>query len=183
MRRLAAVWCLGLLSLTRSAECAQSPRIEPGSRVRFDAASLGLRLTGRMVRLEPAAMVVALDGEAPGLAVVVPTDSISALAVRHERRMIAEGVLLGSLAGAAIGALASPDWVDDNGDCTILCLAYEISPEVDTRMTVLGITGAVLGAIAGAGARSSTWVAVPLERLTVGSTPEGGLAFGVRLSF
>ena len=174
MRRLAAVWCLALAFLARSAECTQSPRIEPGSRIRFDAANLGPRLTGRMVRLEPAAMVVALDGDAPGLAVVVPTDSISALAVQHERRMIAEGVLIGSLAGVAIGALASPDWVDDEGNCTILCMAYDVSPNVDTRMTVLGLAGAVLGAIVGAGTKTSSWIAVPLQ---------GRLALGVRLSF
>lgn len=119
-------------------------------------------------------MVVALDGDAPGLSVVVPTDSISALAVRSERRMIAEGVLIGSLAGAAVGALASPDWVDEDGDCTILCMAYEVSPNVDTRMAVLGVAGAVLGAIVGAGTRTGSWIAVPLR---------GELALGVRLSF
>ena len=174
MRRLAAVWCLVLLSLTRPAECTQSPRIEPGSRIRFDAANLGFRLTGRMVRFEPAAMVVALDGDAPGLSVMVPTDSISALAVHHERRMVAEGVLIGSLAGVAIGALASPDWVDDEGDCTILCMAYEVSPNADTRMAVLGLAGAVLGAIVGAETKTSSWIAVPLQ---------AQLALGVRLSF
>ena len=173
MRRLATIWCL-VLSLARSAQCTQSPRLEPGSRIRFDAANLGLRLTGRMVRLEPAAMVVALDGDAPGLSVIVPTDSISALAVRSERRMIAEGVLIGSLAGAAVGALASPDWVDEDGDCTILCMAYEVSPNVDTRMAVLGVAGAVLGAIVGAGTKTGSWIAVPLR---------GELALGVRLSF
>jgi hypothetical protein len=88
--------------------------------------------------------------------------------------MIAEGVLIGSLAGAAIGALASPDWVDDNGDCTIMCRAYDISPNLDTRMAVLGLTGAVLGAIVGAGAKSASWVAVPLH---------SGVAVGVSLSF
>jgi len=119
-------------------------------------------------------MVVALDGDAPGLAVVVPTDSISALAVQHERRMVAEGVLIGSVTGAAIGALASPDWVDDEGDCTILCMAYDVSPNVDTRMAVLGLAGAVLGAIVGAGTKTSSWIAVPLQ---------GRLALGVRLSF
>ena len=174
MRRLAAVWCLALLSLTRSAECTQSPRIEPGSRIRFDAANLGVGLTGRMVRLEPAAMVVALDGDAPGLAVLVSTDSISALAVQHERRMIAEGLLIGSLTGAAIGALASPDWVDDEGDCTILCMAYEVSPNADTRMAVLGLAGAVLGTIIGAGTRTSSWVVVPMQH---------EVAVGIRLSF
>ena len=174
MRRLAAVACLTFLLAARPALCTQGPRIDPGSRVRFDAANLGLRLTGRLVRLESAAMVVALEGDAPGLAVIVPTDSISALHVQHERRMIAEGVLIGSLAGAAIGALASPDWVDDNGDCTIMCRAYDNSPNLDTRMAVLGLTGAVLGAIVGAGAKSASWVAVPLH---------SGVAVGVSLSF
>jgi len=174
MRRLPAVWCLALLALTRSAECTQSPRIDPGSRVRFDAGSLGFQLTGRMIRFEPAAMVVALDGDAPGLSVIVPTDSISALEVNRERRMVAEGVLIGSLAGVAVGALANPDWVDDEGDCTILCMAYEVSPNADTRMTVLGLAGAVLGAIVGAGTKTSSWIAVPME---------GKLAVGVRLSF
>jgi hypothetical protein len=174
MRRLAAVACLTLLLAARPALCTQGPRIDPGARVRFDAANLGLRLTGRLVRLESAAMVVALEGDAPGLAVIVPTDSISALDVQRERRMIAEGVLLGSLAGAAIGALANPDWVDDNGDCTIMCLAYDISPNLDTRMAVLGLTGALLGGIVGAGAKSATWVAVPLH---------SGVAVGISLSF
>lgn len=174
MRRLAVVWCVTFLSLARSAECTQSPRLEPGSRVRFDAANLGFRLTGRMVRFEPAALVVALDGDAPGLALMVPTDSISALAVNRERRMTAEGVLIGSLAGVAIGALASPDWVDDEGNCTIMCLAYDISPSADTRMAVLGLTGAVLGAIVGSGTKSTSWIAVPLH---------GGAAVGVSISF
>ena len=174
MRRLIAVWCLALLLLSRPAAATQSPRIEPGSRIRFDAANLGLRLTGKMVRFEPAAMVVALDGDAPGLAVMVPTDSISALAVRHERRMVAEGLLIGSLSGVAIGALASPDWVDDGGDCTILCMAYDVSPSVDTRMAVLGVAGAVLGVIIGASTTTSSWVVVPMQH---------DLAFGVRLSF
>ena len=119
-------------------------------------------------------MVVALDGDAPGLAVIVPTDSISALAVRHERRMIAEGVLIGSLAGAAAGALASPDWVDEDGECTIMCLAYEISPNADTRMAILGLAGAALGAIVGAGTKTSSWIAVPLP---------GKLGVGISLSF
>ena len=175
MRRLIAVWCLALLlSLTRPAQCTQSPRIAPGSRIRFDAANLGAGLTGRMVRLEPTALVVALDGDAPGLAVMIPTDSVSALAVHHERRMVAEGLLIGSLAGVAVGALASPDWVDDDGNCTILCRAYDVSPNVDTRMAVLGLAGALVGTIIGAGTKTSSWVVVPLQNK---------LALGVSVSF
>jgi hypothetical protein len=184
MRRLAAVGCLALLAVARPALCAQGPRIEPGTRIRFDAASLGLRLTGTLVAIEPATLVVALDGDAPGLAVIVPKDSVSAFAVYRERRMIAEGMLIGILAGAAVGALASPEWVDDNGDCTtVLCVAYEISEETDTRMVVLGIAGAALGAIAGSSAETTGWVKVPLHSVTFGGTPDGGVAVGVRLSF
>jgi len=55
-----------------------------------------------------------------------------------------------------------------------MCRAYDISPNLDTRMAVLGLTGAVLGAIVGAGAKSASWVAVPLH---------SGVTVGVSLSF
>lgn len=187
MRRLTpVVWCLVLLALAppRPAECTQGPRVHPGARVRVDAYSLGDRLTGTLVRWEDETLVVSMDGDAPGLALLVPVDSLSRIDVLHERRMTAEGFLVGGLAGTLLGALASPDIVDENGDCTtVYCLAYHVSPHMETRMAVLGGVGALVGTIIGSETKTASWVAVPLQRLIVGPTAGGGLALGVQISF
>jgi hypothetical protein len=185
MRRLTAVvWCPVFLLLVRPAECTQGPRVNPGARIRFDAPSLGDRQTGTLVRWEDDTLVVSVDGDAPGLALMMPVDSVTRIEVQHERRMTAEGLLLGGLAGTLLAVLASPDVVDDNGNCTTLpCLAYHVSPRMETRMAVLGGVGALLGTIIGSETKTATWVTVPLQRLTVGPTAGGGLALGVQISF
>jgi hypothetical protein len=180
MRRLTAVvWCPVFLLLVRPAECTQGPRVNPGARIRF-----GDRQTGTLVRWEDDTLVVSVDGDAPGLALMMPVDSVTRIEVQHERRMTAEGLLLGGLAGTLLAVLASPDVVDDNGNCTTLpCLAYHVSPHIETRMAVLGGVGALLGTIIGSETKTATWVTVPLQRLTVGPTAGGGLALGVQISF
>lgn len=185
MRSLAALlFCPALLAVSRSAECTQTPRVDPGARIRFDALSLGSQLTGTLVTRESDKLTVRVDGDAPGLLLIVPTDSITRIDVRHERRMTAEGALLGLLGGALLAAVASPDWVDENGDCTTLpCLAHEVSPNLDTRIAVLGVTGLLLGAIVGSETKTATWANVPLQQLKIGATPDGGLALGFRISF
>ncbi len=91
---------------------------------------------------------------------------------------------MGLLVGTLLAVTASQDWVDENGDCTPLpCLAYKVSPNLDTRIAVLGLIGALAGAIAGSETKTHTWSRVPLERLDVGPAPAGGLALGVRISF
>ncbi|HUC41230.1 MAG TPA: hypothetical protein VMR92_10370, partial [Gemmatimonadales bacterium] len=100
------------------------------------------------------------------------------------RTMAAEGAVLGGLAGTLLAVLASPDVLDDDGNCTTLeCLAYQVSPKVETRMGVLAGLGFVVGIIVGSETKTVSWSSVPLQRLTVGSTPDGGLALGVRISF
>jgi len=185
MRRLATlVWCTTLLLIARPAECAQAPRPNPGARIRLDAGSLGYQMTGTLVRWEVDTLVVQVDGDAPGLALIVPEDSVSRLDVRRERSMAGEGALLGGLAGTVLALIASPDVLDENGKCTTLeCLAYQVSPKVDTRIGVLAGVGILLGLIVGSETKTVTWSPVPLQRLTVGSTPNGGLALGVRISF
>lgn len=85
---------------------------------------------------------------------------------------------------AWVSEAASPDWVDENGDCTTAeCLAYRVSPHLDTRLAVLGVAGALLGAIVGAGTRTAGWVRVPLEGLHLGATQDSGLALGVTIFF
>ncbi len=54
---------------------------------------------------------------------------------------------------------------------------------LDTRIAVLGLVGALAGAIAGSETKTHTWSHVPLERLHVGAAPGGGLAFGARIPF
>ncbi|HVH66373.1 MAG TPA: hypothetical protein VM716_00750 [Gemmatimonadales bacterium] len=178
----ALVWFPTLLMVSRTAECTQALRLEPGARVRFDAPSLGGRLTGTLVAWESDTLVVRVDGDSPGL--IVPVDSVTRIDVRRERRMTLEGAGVGLLAGALLALAASPDWLDENGDCTTPeCLAYKVSPHLDTRLAVLGGVGALLGMIVGSEGRTATWTRVHLKHLNVGATRVGGLALGVSMSF
>ena len=92
--------------------------------------------------------------------------------------------LKGLVAGTVAALVASPDVLDENGDCTTIeCISYQVSPNLDTRIVVLSSVGALLGTIAGALTKVDTWVAVPFKRVDIGPTPDGGLALGVRISF
>jgi len=165
---------------------AQSPRPKPGARIRFDAPSVGTQLTGTLVTWESDTLVVRVDGDAAGLNLILPGDSIARLDVRRERRLAAEGMGLGLLFGALLAVTASQDWVDENGDCTPLlsCLAYEVSPHLDTRLAILGGVGALVGLAVGSETKTEQWSRVPLARPVVGPAPGGaGLALGVRISF
>jgi hypothetical protein len=162
--------CLALLAAPPSAWCAtQGPRVQPGARIRFDAPSLGGRLTGTLVAWESDTLVVMVDGQAEGLGLIVAADSVTRLEVGSERPMTVEGMGVGLLAGALLAVVASPDWVDDNGDCTTApCLAYKVSSDLDTRVTVLSLVGALLGGIAGSETKTHTWAQVRLDRVTMG---------------
>jgi hypothetical protein len=186
MRPLAAfVWCAVLLSFAspRPGECTQAPLLDPGARVRFDAPSLGGQLTGTLVAWESDRLVVRVDGDAPGLSLIVPTDSVTRLDVRHERSMTLAWTGVGVLAGSLLAVVADPNSVDENGNCSLACLAYEVSPRLDKRLAILSVAGAVLGAIVGAGSKTETWATVPLTHVRLDATQNGGLALGVRLSF
>ena len=152
--------------------------------MRLDAPSQGGLLTGTLVAVESDTLVVREDGQAEGLRLIILADSVSRLEVRRERSRALEGAGLGLLVGSLVALAADPNWVDENGECTTLpCVAYEVSPHLDTRLAVLGLVGTLAGVIAGSGEKTYTWSHVPLERLQVGPAPGGGLAFGVRISF
>jgi hypothetical protein len=152
--------------------------------VRFDAPSLGGRLTGTLVAWESDTLVVNVDGDPEGLGLVVPADSLTRLDVWRERRMTLEGLGLGLLAGTLLAVVASPDCVDEYGESTLAaCLAYKVSPRLDTRVAVLAGVGALLGVMVGSETKRRTWAPVRLEQLRVGPGPGGGLAFGVSISF
>lgn len=184
MRPLVAFVCWPvLLAVSRPAVCAQAP-LKPGARIRFEAPSLGGRLTGTLKAWESDTLVVRVDGDAEGLGLIVPIDSVTRIDVRRERSNALYGAGVGLLAGTLTALTASADWVDENGDCTTLpCIAYKVSPHLDTRLAVLGIAGALLGTIVGSAEKTATWAPVHLERLSVGPAPDGGLALGVRITF
>lgn len=185
MRLVAALVCCAiLLAGFRPAECMQAPGLAAGAQIRFDVPTLGGRMTGVLVAWESDTLVVSVEGDAPGLGLIVPAASVTRIDVRRERRMTLEGAGVGVLAGTLLALAASPDWVDENGDCTTPeCLAYEVSPHLDTRLAVLGVAGALLGAIVGAETTTAGWVRVPLEELHLGATQHSGLALGVRIFF
>lgn len=179
----ALAWCCAVLTLAPPLQCAQR-RPTPGARIRFDAPSVGERLTGTLVSWESDVLTVSVDGDAPGLALMVPTDSVTRMDVRRERRMTLEGVGLGVLAGALVALAADPDWRDENGECTtVACIAYQVSPNLDTRLGVFGGVGALLGIIVGSESKTARWAPVSLRRLQIGPTQDGGLAFGMRIRF
>jgi hypothetical protein len=176
--------CLAVLAVSRPAVCAQAPRLKPGARIRFDAPSLDGQLTGTLVAWESGTLVVRVDGDASGLNVMVPVDSVTRIDVRRERRMTVEGLSLGALGGTLLALLASPDCADEYGESTALaCLAYKVSPNLDTRVAVLGGVGALLGTMVGSETRKGTWAPVHLEGLNIGPASNGGIVLGVRISF
>jgi hypothetical protein len=136
------------------------------------------------VAWEPDTLVVSEDGQAEGLRLIILADSVSRIEVRRQRRMTLEGLGVGLLAGTLLAVAASPDSVDEDGNCTpLVCLAYKVSPNLDTRIAVLGLVGALAGVIVGSETKTHTWSPVQLERLVAGPAPGGGLALGVRISF
>ena len=176
--------CLAVLTMTQPAWCAQTTRLQPGARVRLEAHSQGGQLTGTLVRFENDTLAMEEDGQPAGLRLIILTDSISRLEVRQERSLALEGAAAGLLAGTLVALTADPNWLDENGNCTTLeCIAYNVSPHLDTRLAVLGVVGTLLGVIAGSGEKTHSWLQVPLQRLEVGPTPGGGLALGLRISF
>lgn len=173
-----------LLAIPKAAECTQANQLAPGARIRFDARGVGDHLTGTLIELQPDTLMVSVDGDAFGLNLIVPVDSLKRLQQRGERTLAGEGLGLGVLAGTLVALVADPNALDEDGNCTTLeCISYQVSSDVGTRIAVLALTGAVLGAIAGSRTKVDTWLTVPLERLQVGPTSDGGLAFGVRISF
>lgn len=162
----------------------QSPRLDPGSLIRFNAPGLGGQQTGTLVEREGNTLLVRVDGDAPGLMLRVPADSITQLDVRRERAMTLEGAGLGLLAGAVLALAADPNWVDDNGNCTTPeCLAYKVSPHLRTRLYVFGGVGLLLGTIIGSDMKTRSWARVPLQHVDVAPTPDGGLSLGLRIPF
>lgn len=145
--------------------------------MRLDAPSLGGRLWGTLVAWESDTLVLREDGAPTGLGLIVPADSVAKIDVWRERRLTLEGLGVGLLGGMLLGLAASPDCVDEYGESTLpACLAYKVSPRLETRVAVLGAVGALVGVIVGSETKTARWVPVALG-------PGGRLAVGVTISF
>jgi hypothetical protein len=167
--------CLGALGISPPIVYAQLPRLKPGAQIRLDAPSAGGQLRGTLIALEPDTLVMAEAGQPAGLRLIILTDSIARLEVQRERSLAPEGAVLGFLGGTLLALVASPDCVNEDGESqTLLCLAYKVSPHLDTRITVLGGLGALVGVIAGSDTKKRWWIPVPLN---------GGCALGLSISF
>jgi hypothetical protein len=128
--RVGVAWWFVFLIIARPGECTQAPRLQPGARIRFDAPSLGGRQTGTLVTWEADTLRVKVDGAPQGLSLIVPVDSVTRIDVGREQRMTLEGAGVGLLSGALLALVASPDWVDEDGNCTFACLASKTFPHL-----------------------------------------------------
>jgi hypothetical protein len=78
VRQAVALLCsLALLAVSRPAVCTQAPPLKPGARVRLEAPSWRGALTGTLVVWEYDTLVVRVDGDAAGLSLIVPADSLT----------------------------------------------------------------------------------------------------------
>jgi len=150
----------GLLAACVPARVVTTPAGVPAhdTRIRYSLyADTGRFATALMVALDAdslrvASFVADLSGR-PDQRVVtaIPTDSIAQLQVHvGRRRHVGRGLLIGGLAGAALGGLCASDadhsWAGSTGGCLAGATA----------------SGLLAGLVAGALIRSHVWAPVPL---------------------
>ncbi len=175
MRSLTLV-AAALLLTTSSPLAAQEAPVEPGARVRVTAPDLGInKYTGMLEGVEGDTLVVDT--------LRLPLASVTRLEVHSGQKSRAgRGALIGAAAGvvsgAIIGAVA----------CSGSCLGEAGSrPAVGAALGAIALVlpGLLVGTVAGALIKTDRWEDVPLKRIRVGPTPEGGLAFvvSIRIAF
>lgn len=160
MPRRAITLVLALLAACAPAHVVTTPPAVPApdTRIRYSLRADPARLaTALMVALDADTLRVArfvpdLSGR-PDQRVVtaIPTDSVAQLQAHVGRsRHIGRGVLIGGVAGAALGALCASDadksWAGTTGGCLAGATA----------------SGLLAGLVAGALIRSNVWAPVPL---------------------
>jgi hypothetical protein len=141
---------------------AQSPPVEPGTRVRVSAPDLGIRNHVGALQVLNADSIVMEDG------LMFPMASITQLDVSRGRKSWAllgagVGLVVGAGLGGAIGAATG-----DEGGIAVGG----------------GLVGFGLGTAIGAGIRSDRWDEVPLDRIRVSLVqPDGRFGFGASVRF
>ncbi len=176
------VFAASLLGLTPSAlvRADQSTRIAPGNWVRVTTAT---EATGKLTTIQGVVEAVdettlVLRGSPP---IAIPRQAITSLDLRKRGSRKGAGLLIGALAGGAIGygigaATSGPGCQGGETGLAHLCTLDDVGKPVGAFLGAAG--GAILGLVLAPGAR---WERnLPLDRVQVSLGPTRGR--GIRLS-
>ena len=194
MKRINIVLVVALL-LIAAPSFAQVARVRPNDRVRVS--TVGDRTVGKVVsigemlvvRVIHKAPVVTHVGYRAHLAssgetlVEIPLSTVTKLEKSGGRKRNAlNGALTGLLVGGAAGVLTGFAAGDDEPGTFI---AFTAGEKATLGGVLLGGTGLVVGAVAGALMRTEKWDSVPLNWVQVGFGPQrkGGFGMTAALSF
>lgn len=133
-----------------------APSIEPGSRVRITAPSLGLsEAVGTVQEVTDEAVVVQFE-----FPLRIDRSEIMDMevSIRRQRRTL-KGLGYGVLAGAVSGAMIGLASGDQEGGCYAVCTAGEAAAFLGVAF---GLAGGLVGAIIGASVRRDVWSPVLL---------------------
>ena len=150
------------------------PPLKPGDRIRATAPTFSPGpLVGTVVAFEAESLMVQGGTRTWRLS----RASLTGLDVSQGRRSHAGlGAGIGLLVGAGVGALIGSgcDVIEGPVSSEAGCIAIGAA--------VFGGAGALVGAVTGALVRTERWAEVPLDRLRVGFTSDGGRALKLRAS-
>lgn len=135
---------------------------------------------GVLVGIDGPELLIAPEGGAE--VVRVQTDRVWRYQVpAGERRQPLKGLGLGAGAGALAGAVLGLASGDDPDSCWLIC--YTAGEKAAMGGIVLGVTGAVIGLVAGSLTKATVWKDVPSSSLRPSIVPSssGGLEFRLTL--
>lgn len=173
---LAFLWVLGAsaaFAQERDQHSASLP-ITVGSRVRIQSMEVGGRLTGLVTALEDRSLTLSPES---GPSLKLRLDSLTALETSLGRkRHTLQGLALGALAGAAIGATFKVDPNNCGPETVNFCSRGE---SMGGGALVFGAVGTVIGALV----KTDHWGPVALAPAAPLRQGDRGLGFAVALRF
>jgi hypothetical protein len=177
-----AVACLAL----PHAASAQVPTPRVGERVRVvDVASGAPVYTGSLVRLAGDTVVISSGSAATTPVALGTARQLEVSQGMHPRT--AQGMGIGLLVGAGVGAAIgfATYHKPDCGPQQFLCLDYGPGLPAVAGAAILGLSGLLIGAIAGSNSTAETWKPVDRSRIRVSLAPAAGgrVAFGGSIAF
>lgn len=180
MRARTALLAASLAALAVAPTRAQTlpSAVGPGARVRVRIDSPPPPRTVIGTVRAPGADTLVLAPADGGPLRYIPTSSIDRLEVSRGRGVVASHVLIGAVAGAAIGGVVAGTSSSCAGDDP-WCRFWR-------NLAVLGGVGlgGVVGAGVGALIKGEKWMAVPLEhRVSIAPLPHGGVGVGLTVEF